>query len=74
VGYIPTTDLLRNYIMFSVEKLSVLNVITRGAMRQHIPEGNITILNLVDEKSLNKIAESTGARFWYFSKALLHSD
>jgi hypothetical protein len=50
--------------MFPVEKPSMLNTIAKGAMGQRIPEGSISMINLLDEKSLDKIAESTGARIW----------
>jgi len=50
--------------MFPVEKLSVLNTIARGAMGRRIPKEIIAMLNLLDEKSLDKIAESAGARLW----------
>jgi len=48
--------------MFLVEKLSMLNTI--GAMRQRISEGSIFVMNLLDEKSLDKIAESAGTHLW----------
>jgi len=57
-------DCLRNHIMFPVEKLSVLNTIARGAMGQRILEGSITMLNLLYEKSLDKIAENARVRLW----------
>jgi hypothetical protein len=50
--------------MFSVEKPSMLNTIARGAMGQCIPEGSISMMYLLDEKSLDKIAESAGTRLW----------
>ncbi|KAH0946869.1 hypothetical protein HN011_011953 [Eciton burchellii] len=55
---------LRSHIMFPVERPSILNTIARGAMGQRIPEGSISMINLLDEKSLDKIAESAGARIW----------
>jgi hypothetical protein len=36
----------------------------RGAMAQCIPQGSIYMINLLDEKSPDKIAKSTGARIW----------
>jgi len=50
--------------MFPAEKSSVLNTIARGSMGQRIPEGNIAKLNLLDEKLLDKIAESAGVHLW----------
>lgn len=57
-------DRLRNHIMFPVEKPQMLNTLARGAMGQDIPPGSVSMLNLLDEKSLEKIAESAGARLW----------
>jgi len=45
--------------MFSVEKPSILNTIARRAMEQYISEGSISIMNLLNKKSLDKIAENT---------------
>lgn len=57
-------DRLRDHIMFPMEKPSMLNTIARGAMGRKIPAGSLSITNLLDEESLNKIAESAGARIW----------
>ena len=57
-------DRLRDHIMFPVEKPSMLNTIARGAMGQDIPSGSISMLNLLDEESLDRIAESAGKRIW----------
>lgn len=56
---------LRNHIMFSVEKLSMLHTIAQGAMGQPIPSGRISLYNMIDEETLEKIAESTGTRLWH---------
>ncbi|XP_025985770.2 uncharacterized protein LOC113002854 [Solenopsis invicta] len=50
--------------MFPVEKPSMLNTIARGALGEIIPSGSISMINLLDEDSLNKIAESAGAKAW----------
>jgi hypothetical protein len=65
-GIYSSSDLerLRSHIMFSVEKPAMLNTIARGAMGQRIPEGSISMRNLLDEKSLDKIPESAGACIW----------
>lgn len=55
---------LRDHIMFPMEKPSMLNTIARGAMGQEIPAGSFSMLNLLDEKTLDHIAESAGARLW----------
>lgn len=57
-------DRLRTHIMFPVERPSTLNTIARGAMGGNIPVGSISMINLLDEESLSKIAESTGKRVW----------
>jgi len=40
--------------MIPVEKSSMQNTIARGAMGQRTSEGNIAMLNFLDEKSLDK--------------------
>lgn len=57
-------DRLRTHIMFPVEKPSTLNTIARGAMGGNIPAGSISMLNLLDEASLNRIAETAGEKVW----------
>ncbi|XP_072766924.1 uncharacterized protein [Anoplolepis gracilipes] len=57
-------DRLRDHIMFPMEKPSMLNTIARGAMGQEIPAGSISLLTLLDEETMNQIAESAGARLW----------
>lgn len=57
-------DRLRDHIMFPVEKPSMLNTIARGAMGQEIPKGTIAMINLLDEASLDHIAENAGKRLW----------
>lgn len=57
-------DRLRSHIMFPVEKPAMINIIARGAMGHQIPEGSISITNLMDENTLNKIAATTGERIW----------
>jgi len=47
--------------MFPVEKSSMQIIIARGVTGQRIPQGSIYIINPLDEKSRDKIAESTGA-------------
>lgn len=65
-GIYSTEDLdrLRAHIMFPVEKPSVLNTMAQGAMGRKILPGSISMLNLLDEEALNKIAESAGERIW----------
>jgi hypothetical protein len=65
-GIYSTSDLehLRSLVKFPLEKPSMLNIIARGAMRLSIPERNISMINPLDEKSLDKVVESSGARIW----------
>ena len=58
-------DRLKNHIMFPVEKPAILNVIARGAMGQTIPAGTVSITSLLDEASLDKIAQNTSKRIWH---------
>ncbi|KAL6418204.1 hypothetical protein ACFW04_012275 [Cataglyphis niger] len=66
-GIYSTEDLdrLRNHIMFPVEKPAMLNTIAQGAMGHAIPHGSVSLYNLMDEKSLEKIAENGGTRLWH---------
>jgi len=50
--------------MFPIEKLSMLNTIARGNVGQRTSEGSIFMMNLLDEKSLEKITKSIGTRLW----------
>lgn len=57
-------DRLRTHIMFPVEKPSMLNNLARGAMGGDTRSSGVSLLNLLDEKTLDKIAESAGAKLW----------
>ncbi|KYN00578.1 hypothetical protein ALC62_08647 [Cyphomyrmex costatus] len=57
-------DRLRDHIMFPVERPSIVNTLARGAMDNEIPAGSISLSNLLDEESLNRIADSAGKRVW----------
>jgi len=61
---IEDLDRLRDHIMFPVEKPQMLNTIARGAMGQDLPPGSVSMMNLFDDQTLEKIAESAGARLW----------
>lgn len=65
-GIYSTEDLerLRNHILFPVEKPAMLNTIAHGAMGGNIPAGTVSLYNMLDEESLEKIAESAGERLW----------
>ncbi|KYQ60097.1 hypothetical protein ALC60_00859 [Trachymyrmex zeteki] len=42
----------------------MLNTLARGVLGGSIQPGTVSITNLLDEDSLNRIAESAGARLW----------
>lgn len=55
---------LRNHIMFPVERPAMLNVIAHGAMGGRVPPGTVSIGNLLDESTLDRIAEGAGRKLW----------
>lgn len=57
-------DKLRDHIMFPVEQPAMLNTLARGAMGKTIQPGSVSMFNLLDEQSLEKIAKSTGEKMW----------
>jgi len=57
-------DKLRDHIMFPAEKPAVLNAMARGMTGHTIPGDAISIYNLLDEASLQKIADNTASRIW----------
>ncbi|XP_071580187.1 uncharacterized protein [Temnothorax nylanderi] len=65
-GIYSTQDLdrLRNHIMFPIEKPAMINTLVQGAMGRNIPRGTVSLYNLMDEESLEKIAENTGQQLW----------
>ncbi|KYM96588.1 hypothetical protein ALC62_12750, partial [Cyphomyrmex costatus] len=65
-GIYSTEDLdrLRAHIMFPVERPSIVNTLARGAMGNEIHAGSVSLANLLDEESLNRIADSAGKRVW----------
>jgi hypothetical protein len=51
--------------MFPVEKPAMLNTIAKGAMGHYVPlPGSFSMFNLLDDQTLDRIAESTGKRLW----------
>jgi len=63
-GIYSSDDLDLGHIIFLVEKPSMLNTIAKGAMRQCISEGSISLNNFLDKKSLDKITESAEIHLW----------
>lgn len=55
---------LRNHIMFPVDRPAMLNIIAHGAMGGNVPPGTISLSNLLDEQSLDRIAEGAGRKLW----------
>jgi len=56
-------DLLRNHIIFLVEKLSMGNTIAKGAMGQ-CTRRNISMMNFLNEQLFDKIAKSARTCLW----------
>jgi len=52
---------LRDHIMFPAEKPALLNTMARGISGHTIHDGTVSMYNLLDEASLQKIAESTAS-------------
>jgi len=56
---------LRDHIMFPAEKPALLNTGKRNIRTYHSHQnGTVSMYNLLDEASLQKIAESTASRIW----------
>lgn len=55
---------LRDHIMFSAEKPALLNSVARGIQGYNKGPNTISIHNLLDEETLEKIAQSTASRIW----------
>lgn len=55
---------LREHIMFPAEKPALLDTISRGARGETIGTGTINMYNLLDEKTLTRIAESTAKKLF----------
>ena len=55
---------LRDHIMFPAERTAVLNTIARGVSGQPTLHQGISLTNLLDEESLNKIVDSTWNKMW----------
>ena len=55
---------LRDHIMFSAEKNSILNTMARGVKGEPTLSQGISLSHLLDENSLEKITESTWKKIW----------
>jgi len=55
---------LRDHIMFPAEKPALLNTVARGLTGHSVNTDGISVYNLLNEESLNKIVESTASRIW----------
>lgn len=53
--------------MFPIEKPSMLDTLVQGAMGRAIPHESVSIYNLMDQASLEKIAENAGARHGFIT-------
>lgn len=65
-GIYSETDIekLRDHIMFPAEKPALLNAVARGLTGHSVNSDSLSIYNLLDEESLNRIVESTVSRVW----------
>ena len=57
-------DKLRDHIMFPTEKPNVLNSLAREILGHSNINDKVSLMNLLNEDTLNKIAESAWGRFW----------
>jgi len=55
---------LREHIMFPAETPALLNSVARGHTVHSFDSNGVSMYNLFDEASLNKIAESAAIRVW----------
>jgi len=55
---------LRNHIMLPAEKPALLNKVARRITGYPISANGVSVYNLLDEASLNKIVESTTSQVW----------
>lgn len=55
---------LQAHIIEPVKKPAILDTLAKGISGKNIPAGKISLYNLMDEDSLEKIAMSTGERLW----------
>ncbi|XP_036138366.1 uncharacterized protein LOC105829195 isoform X1 [Monomorium pharaonis] len=55
---------IREHIMFPAEKPALLNTIARGLVGHTFDSNSVSVSNLLDEASLNKIVESATSRIW----------
>src|SRR5580765_3410146 len=55
---------LRDHIMFPAEKPALLNTVARGLTGHSIDTNAVSMYNLLDDASLNKIAENAASRVW----------
>lgn len=54
---------LRDHIMFPAEKPALLNMV-RGLTGHSIPDGTVSMYNLIDQADIERIAESAAQRVW----------
>ena len=55
---------LKQHMMFPVEKAAIINELAQGASGRDYATGTLQIHNLLDEETLEKIANSTTQRIW----------
>lgn len=55
---------LRDHIMFPAERPAVLNSMAHGLTGHHVQGNTVSLFNLLDEESLQKIVDSTTSKIW----------
>ncbi|XP_076660708.1 uncharacterized protein LOC143364080 [Halictus rubicundus] len=56
---------LRDHIMFPAEKSAILNSVAQSITGKTLPDGSISIMDMINEETLNKIAENTAEKLWH---------
>ncbi|XP_076618874.1 uncharacterized protein LOC143340594 [Colletes latitarsis] len=55
---------LKEHIMFPIERGAIVSSLAQGATGRQYTPGAISMFNLIDEESLEKIAKSAGSKMW----------
>lgn len=55
---------LRDHIMFPAEKPALLNTMARAVMGYSVKNDTVSMFNLLDKNTLQKIADNTASRLW----------
>ncbi|XP_076384513.1 uncharacterized protein LOC143263387 [Megalopta genalis] len=55
---------LRDHIMFPAEKAAIINSMARTMTGKNIPSGTLSLMDMINEDTLNQIAENAATKFW----------